>query len=149
MTLIELIVAFTIMLILSVMAIPLARVKLRAERERNLRYALRTMRAAIDKYKDVCDQGYFGSIKQGTFCYPETLNALVEGVALQGSQNTEDKKMKFLRSVPQDPFTKSTDWGLRSMQDDIGSTTWGGQNVFNVYSKSPEKAKDGHPYAEW
>jgi general secretion pathway protein G len=146
MTLIELIVSFTIILILSGMAVPLAKVKLRVQQERDLKYALQTMRAAIDKYNDYCYQGYFGAIKQGTFCYPESLEILVEGVKIQGA---DEKKMKILRFIPRDPFTTSTEWGLRSMQDDIKSTTWGGQNVFNVYTKSTEKAADGRAYAEW
>jgi general secretion pathway protein G len=146
MTLIELIVSFTIILILSAMAVPLAKVKVRSQREQDLKYALRTMRTALDKYKDLCDQGYFGAIKQGTFCYPESLNVLVDGVKLQGA---DDKKMKILRSIPMDPFTKTTEWGMRSMQDDLKSTTWGGENVFNVYTKTNEKASDGKAYSEW
>jgi general secretion pathway protein G len=145
-TLVELVVTFTIMLILSVMAIPLARVKIRTRREMDLKFALREMYAAIDKYKDACDQGIFGAIKQGTFCYPESLEILVEGVK---TQSADGKKLKFLRSVPRDPFTNSTEWGLRSMQDDAKAETWGGENVFNVYSKTRDRDKDGKPYSEW
>jgi general secretion pathway protein G len=145
-TLVELVVTFTIMLILSVMAIPVASVKIRARREMDLKYALREMYTSIDKYKDACDQGVFGATKQGTFCYPESLEILVEGVK---TQSADGKKMKFLRSVPRDPFTAGTDWGLRSMQDDSKAQTWGGQNVFNVYSKTLDRDKDGRPYSEW
>ena len=145
-TLVELVVTFTIMLILSVMAIPVASVKIRAQREMDLKYALREMYTSIDKYKDACDQGVFGATKQGTFCYPESLEILVEGVK---TQSADGKKMKFLRSVPRDPFTSGTDWGLRSMQDDSKAQTWGGQNVFNVYSKTSDRDKDGRPYSEW
>ena len=145
-TLVELVVTFTIMLILSVMAIPVASVKIRARREMDLKYALREMYTSIDKYKDACDQGVFGATKQGTFCYPESLEILVEGVK---TQSADGKKMKFLRSVPRDPFTSGTDWGLRSMQDDSKAQTWGGQNVFNVYSKTLDRDKDGRPYSEW
>lgn len=145
-TLVELVVTFTIMLILSVMAIPLARMKIRTQREVDLKYALRNMYAAIDKYKDACDQGVFGAAKQGTFCYPESLDILVEGVK---TQSADGKKIKFLRSIPRDPFTNSTDWGLRSMQDDSKAETWGGENVFNVYSKTREHDRDGKPYSEW
>jgi general secretion pathway protein G len=145
-TLVELVVTFTIMLILSVMAIPLARVKLRAEREVELKYALRDMRQAIDKYKDACDLGTFGAIKQGTFCYPESLSILVEGVK---TQSVDGKKMKFLRRIPRDPFTNSTEWGFRSMQDDVKAESWSGDNVFNVYSKTTERDRDGTPYSEW
>ena len=145
-TLVELVVTFTIMLILSVMAIPVASVKIRAQREMDLKYALREMYTSIDKYKDACDQGVFGATKQGTFCYPESLEILVEGVK---TQSADGKKMKFLRSVPRDPFTAGTDWGLRSMQDDSKAQSWGGQNVFNVYSKTSDRDKDGRPYSEW
>jgi len=145
-TLVELIVAFTILLILSSMAVPLARARIRMERERELRYCLREMQNAIDKYKDYCDAGYFGPPKLGTNCYPETLEILVEGQKL----NTPDgKKVKFLRKVPKDPFTGNTEWGMRSDQDDPKSTTWGGQNVFNVYTKTTEKDASGTPYAEY
>ena len=142
----ELIVAFTIMLILTSMAVPLARSKVRAERERELRYALRDMRYAIDKYKDFADANAFGPIKQGTDGYPESLQQLVDGVKLAGPK---DQKMYFLRRIPRDPFTGNREWGMRSDQDDPKATSWGGQNLFDVYSKTYEKAPDGTPYAEW
>jgi general secretion pathway protein G len=145
-TLVELIVAFTIMMLLAAMAVPLARAKVRRERERELRWALREVRTAIDKYKDVCDAQMLGPTKVGTECYPEKLEMLVEGVKLAGQV---DKKMRFLRRVPKDPITNSYEWGLRSVQDEPGSASWGGQNVFDVYTKSPEKAADGTPYAQW
>ncbi len=145
-TLIELIVAFTILLILTTMAVPLARSKVRSERERELRYALREMRSAIDRYKDYCDAGYLGQVKAGTNCYPETMDILVEGVKLPGP---DGKIMKFLRRIPRDPFTGKYEWGMRSDQDDPKSQSFGGQNVFDVYSKTTEKAADGTPYSEW
>jgi general secretion pathway protein G len=145
-TLVELIVAFTIMLILTTMAVPLARSKVRTERERELRYALREMRAAIDKYKDYADLGYLGPQKLGTNNYPESLDVLVEGVKLPGP---EGKLMRFLRRVPRDPFTGKIEWGMRSDQDDPKSQSWGGQCVFDVYSKTMEKAPDGTSYSEW
>lgn len=145
-TLVELIVAFTIMLILTAMAVPLARSKVRAERERELRFALDDMRRAIDKYKDFADAGAFGPLKQGTNGYPETLDQLVEGVKLAGPK---DQKQRFLRRIPRDPFTGKTEWGMRSDQDDPKSTSWGGQNVFDVFSKTYEKAPDGTSYSEW
>ena len=145
-TLIELVVSFTIMLTLCVMAVPLARVKVRSQREVELKYALREMREAIDKYKDDCDQAVFGAIKQGTFCYPESLDVLVEGVKTQAA---DGKKMKFLRGIPRDPFTNNKEWGLRSMQDDIKAETWSGDNVFNVYSKTKDRDRDGKSYSEW
>jgi general secretion pathway protein G len=143
---VELIVAFTIMLILTSMAVPLARSKVRVERERELRRALVDMRYAIDKYKDYADAGAFGPLKQGTNGYPESLEQLVEGVKLTGPK---EQKQRFLRRIPRDPFTGNTEWGLRSDQDDPKSMSWGGQNVFNVYSKTYEKAPDGTPYSEW
>jgi general secretion pathway protein G len=143
---VELVVSFSIMLILATMAVPLAKVKLRTQREVELKYALRDMREALDKYKVACDAGTFGAIKQGSFCYPESLQVLVDGVKTQAA---DGKKMKFLRRIPRDPFTKSNEWGLRSMQDEITSETWSGDNVFNVYSKSREKDSDGKPYSEW
>ena len=146
-TLVELIVAFTILSLLTTMALPLARYKVRRERERELRYSLREIRNAIDKYKDAADTGKLGiQQKQEAFGYPETLDALVEGVKAAGQVET---KMKFLRRIPVDPFTGKREWGTRSVQDDPSSTSWGGQNVFDVYSKTLEKAPDGKPYAEW
>jgi general secretion pathway protein G len=145
-SLVELIVAFTILTLLTALALPLARFKVRREKERELRYALREMRTAIDKYKDLCDKGGMEK-KMGTECYPESLDQLVEGVKL--ANDASGKKIRFLRRLPRDPFTNSTDWGLRSTQDDPKSTGWGGQNVFDVYTKTMEKSPDGTPYSEW
>lgn len=145
-TLIELIVAFTIMLLLTTMAVPLARSKVRRERERDLRFALREIRTAIDKYKDMSDLKQIPPGEVDSDGYPESLEQLVEGVKLSGSV---DKKVRFLRRIPKDPFTNSTDWGLRSTRDEPTSMSWGGQNVFDVYTKSMEKASDGTPYSEW
>jgi general secretion pathway protein G len=145
-TLIELIVAFTIMTLLTTMAVPLTRSKLRRERERELRYALREIRTAIDKYKDAADMNLLGPQKVGTENYPEKLEVLVEGVKVSGQV---EKKLKFLRKIPKDPMTNSQEWGLRSVQDEPASTSWGGQNVYDVYTKSTEKAADGTPYSEW
>lgn len=145
-TLVELIVSFTIMALLTTMAVPLARYKVRQQKERELRMALREIRTAIDKYKDLSDAGKIPPGKIGTEGYPESLEQLVEGVKLAGSI---DKKIRFLRRLPRDPFTGKAEWGIRSMQDDPKSQSWGGQNVFDVYSKTLEKARDGTPYAEW
>ncbi|MGE5487367.1 MAG: type II secretion system protein [bacterium] len=145
-TLIELIVAFTIMLLLTTMAVPLARSKVRRERERELRIALREIRAAIDKYKDMSDLKQIPPGSVDSDGYPESLEQLVEGVQLSGSV---DKKVRFLRRIPKDPFTNSTDWGLRSTRDEPTSMSWGGQNIFDVYTKSMERASDGTPYSEW
>ena len=145
-SLVELIVAFTIMSLLAAMAVPMARGKVRREKERELRYSLREIRTAIDKYKDMCDQNAFGQ-KLGTECYPETLAMLVEGVQL--ANDATGKKVRFLRRLPRDPFTKSTEWGMRSTADDPTAMSWGGQNVFDVYSKTLEKSPNGESYSDW
>ena len=142
----ELVVAFTILITLSAMALPMARYKVRREKERDLRYALREIRTAIDKYKDMAEQGQLGQMKLGSENYPETLEMLVEGVKIPGAQ---EKKIRFLRRLPRDPYTNSNEWGKRSVQDDPKSMSWGGQNVFDVFSKTMEKAPDGTAYSEW
>jgi general secretion pathway protein G len=128
------------------MAVPLARSKVRVERERELRAALDEVRDAIDKYHDLNMIGYFGPVKDGTDWYPETLDMLVDGVK---RNNADGTKMKFLRRIPVDPFTGRKEWGMRSDQDDPKSQSWGGQNVFDIYSKSTEMGSDGTPYSEW
>jgi len=145
-SLVELIVAFTILAVLASMSVPLARYKVNRDRERQLRTALDDMRKAIDKYKDMADKGELGPAKLGTEGYPDTLEILVEGVKKQG---TVDTKIRFLRRIPKDPMTNSFDWGKRSMQDDPKSTSWGGQNVFDVFTKGQTKAGDGTYYSEW
>ena len=138
--------AFTIMLILTTMVVPMARYRVRRDRERDLRHALREMRTAIDKYKDMSDSGQLPPAKLGTEGYPETLEMLVEGVKKAGQV---DQKVKFLRRIPKDPFTNSTDWGKRSMQDDPKTLGGGGQNIFDVFTKTTEKARDGSAYSDW
>lgn len=125
-TLLELIVAATILSILTMMALPLAQVTIKREKEKQLRRALWEMRDAIDKYEMAGERGAF-QIKADSGGYPPDLETLVKGVEAQGG-----KKMRFLRSIPIDPMTKSTEWGLRSMQDDPDSDSRGGQNVFDV-----------------
>ncbi|HTZ98520.1 MAG TPA: type II secretion system protein [Terriglobales bacterium] len=141
-TLVELIVATSILLILSTMAVPLARVTIKREREKELRAGLWQLRDAIDRYKDAADRGAF-QIKVGSEGYPPDLDTLVNGVDVGG------KKLKFLRRIPTDPMTGGTDWGLRSMQDDPDSDSWGGDNVFDVYTKSDGTALDGTKYKDW
>jgi general secretion pathway protein G len=145
-TLIELIVAVAILGLLSTLAVPLAAYKVKRDKERDLRYALREIRSAIDRYKDASDQQKI-QVKVGTDGYPEDLDVLVEGVKLVG--NATGANIKFLRRIPIDPMTGTADWGKRSSQDDPTSNSWGGQNVFDVYSKSMERARDGTPYSEW
>lgn len=141
-TLVELIVATTILVILTSLAIPLARVTIKREKEHELRRDLWEMRDAIDRYKDAADRGAFQT-KVDSQNYPPDLDTLVKGVDIKG------KKLKFLRRIPVDPMTNSTDWGLRSMQDDPDSDSWGGQNVFDVYTKSQGQALDGTNYKDW
>ena len=209
-TLVELIVAFSILLILSTMALPLAHVKIQREKERRLRGALSEMRKAIDRYKDMADAGRLGQVDPDTFGYPPTLDILVEGVPVRagaggsslggglgdragqtagmggrggragnsfgrgglgrsgnslgagsrGSRTndlmsrdledeTEEKKIRFLRKIPIDPITGQADWGLRAVEDDPGGFSWGGDNVFDVYSKSMDLALDGTRYNKW
>ena len=141
-TLIELIVTVAILTILASAAVPVARFKVKRDRERELRRDLWEMRDAIDHYKDAADRGAFQT-KVDSQNYPPDLDTLVNGVDVQG------KKVRFLRRVPVDPMTGKTEWGLRSMQDDPTSDTFGGQNVFDVYSKSQGTALDGTKYSDW
>ena len=142
-TLLELIVAATILSILTLMALPLARVTIQREKEKQLRKALWGIRDAIDKYEMAGERGSF-QIKVDSYGYPPDLETLVKGIDGPGG-----KKMRFLRRIPVDPMTKSKEWGMRAMQDDPDSDSWGGQNVFDVYTKSMDKAADGTPYSEW
>ena len=150
-SLVELIVAFSILLVLSTMAVPLARYQVRRQRERDLLADLREMRRAIDKYKDLCDAGKIPAGDPDTYCYPPKLELLVEGVKMTNTLagNGQSSKVKFLRRIPKDPFTGDTEWGKRSMQDDPTSNSWGGQNVFNVFTKAMDKAPDGSAYSDW
>ena len=141
-TLIELIAAITILAILTGAAIPVAKIRIKRERETELRHDLWEMRAAIDRYKDAADRGAF-QIKLGSEGYPPDLDTLVKGVDVQG------KTIRFLRRVPIDPMTGKAEWGMRSLQDDPDSTSWGEQNGFDVYTKSTGTALDGTKYSEW
>ena len=142
MTLVELVVAIAIMAILATGVLPITRTVVKREREKELRAALWEMRDAIDRYKDAADRGAF-QIKLGSEGYPPDLDTLVKGVDVSG------KTLRFLRRIPMDPMTHSTEWGLRSMQDDPASESWGGQSVFDVYTKSQGTALDGTKYADW
>jgi len=144
-TLIELIAAIGIIILLASFVLPVARVQLKRRRETELRRDLRAMRSAINRYKDFSDSGLI-PVKADTYGYPPDLATLVEGVPLKGTANT---KYKFLRKIPPDPMTGRPDWGLRSVQDDLDSSGWGGQNVFDVYSKSQGKGLDNTPYTGW
>jgi general secretion pathway protein G len=148
-TLVELIVAFTIMMALSAMSVPLIRAEIRRVREKELRIALETLRKAIDKYKDAADKGQLSPLAQtpDSMGYPLKLQDLVDGV--KGVGPTADVKVKFLRRIPIDPMTNSTEWGVRSMQDDPKGPGGGGQNVFDVFTKTSDKDANGIPYSEW
>ncbi|HET6206746.1 MAG TPA: prepilin-type N-terminal cleavage/methylation domain-containing protein [Terracidiphilus sp.] len=141
-TLVELIVTVAILAILAAGAAPIARFKVKRDKERELRYDLWTMRDAIDKYKDAADRGAFQT-KVDSQNYPPDLETLVNGVDVQG------KKVKFLRHIPVDPMTGKKEWGMRSMQDDPTSDSYGGQSVFDVFSKSQGTALDGTKYSDW
>ncbi len=143
--LIELIAAMTILLILTTLTLPLARNQIIRARETRLQEDLRMLREAIDRYKFDSDQGRI-PIKVDTFGYPPDLQTLVDGVPMKGSAKG---KYKYLRKIPIDPMTGSADWGLRAMQDDPDSKSWGGENVFDVYSKSQGTALDGTQYGNW
>ncbi len=144
-TFVELMVSITILILLTTVALPLARIQIQRTKEVELRRDLREMREAIDHYKDFADRGMI-PVKADTFGYPPDLQTLVDGVELKGSITA---KYKFLRKLPVDPMTESADWGMRSMQDDTDSRSWGGQNVFDVYSKSDGIGLDGTKYSDW
>jgi general secretion pathway protein G len=145
MTLLELVIACAILLILATVALPLERVTVIRHREADLRYDLRQLRDAIDRYKDYADKNLI-LVQAGTEGYPPDLQTLLTGVQLTGAQ---DRHIRFLREIPKDPMTGNTDWGLRSVQDDPDSTSWGGQDVFDVYSRSTGTALDGTKYSDW
>jgi len=141
-TLVELVVTVTILGILAAAAIPVARFQVKREKERELRRDLWEMRSAIDHYKDAADKGAFQT-KLESQNYPPDLDTLVNGEDVQG------KKVRFLRRIPVDPMTGKAEWGMRSMQDDPQSDSWGGQSVFDVFSKSTGTALDGTKYSDW
>jgi general secretion pathway protein G len=145
----ELLIVCALILILASAVLPLARVTAQRTREAELRRALREMRTAIDKFKDAADTQQIASleIKAGSEGYPSDLQMLVDGVSVPN--DTTGRKLKFLRKIPVDPMTHSTDWGLRSYQDDPDARSWGGQNVFDVYTKFEGTALDGTKYRDW
>ena len=144
-SLVELIITITIVAILAGLALPLARNSILRQREVELRRGLREMRVAIDRYKEASDLGLI-QVTLGTEGYPDSLEILVEGVDQIGQV---DRKLKFLRRIPIDPMTNSIEWGLRAYQDDPESASWGGDNVFDVYTKSIGVALDGTDYKNW
>jgi general secretion pathway protein G len=146
MSLLELIIASSILLILSSMALPTVRIVVVRQREQQLREALRQMRNAIDRYKDTADKNLI-RVELGSEGFPPDLETLVKGVSVGGGAT--GRNLRFLRRIPVDPMTGIKEWGLRSIQDDPDSTSWGGKNVFDVYSKSNGTALDGTKYSDW
>src|SRR5512142_2480469 len=148
-TFVELLITSLVILILASAAMPLARVTMQRQREIELRRTLRELRTAIDKYKDSVDAGLIAGteVKVGSEGYPPDLQTLVDGVPKNG--DASGAKLKFLRRIPMDPITHSTDWGFRSYQDATDAKSWGGQNVYDVYCKSEAKALDGTTYRDW
>ena len=144
-SLVELVVVVTLILVLTAMIVPVARFNWTRMKEMELKEALRNMRTAIDDYKRLSDQGLI-PVELGTEGYPKELEDLVKGVELVGQVK---KVRKFLRKVPIDPMTAEAEWGLRSLQDDPDSTSWGRQNVYDVYSLSERTALDGTKYKDW
>ena len=145
-TYIELLVAATILAILASAIVPMVKISVKRKKEIELRRALRQMRTAIDRYKELSDRGVIPKAGPETMGYPPDLETLVEGVRIIGTVN---RKIRFLRKIPIDPMTGKAEWGLRSVQDDPDSTTWGGQNVYDVYSLSEGTAIDGTKYKDW
>jgi len=146
---IELLIVTAILFVLASAVMPLAQVTSQRQREAELRANLRQMRTAIDKFKDAVDQGRISQmeLQPGSEGYPPDLETLVQGVPIQG--DASGAMLKFLRRVPVDPMTNSTDWGKRSYQDRPDAQSWGRQNVFDVYTKSEATALDGTKYREW
>ncbi|MGZ5478333.1 MAG: type II secretion system protein [Candidatus Aminicenantales bacterium] len=151
-TLVELIVALSIVAVLAMLALPLGKMAVKRTNEIELQRALRTMREAIDAYKKLADEKKF-EVDEETEGYPPTLETLVKGVEIQDKDSKgkagAKKTVKFLRRIPKDPMTDSYDWGLRSYQDDFDSDAWGEENVYDVYTKSPAIALDGTKYKDW
>ena len=148
-TFIELLVVVTILLVLASAVMPLAQVVSQRQREAELRRSLREMRTALDQFKNAVDQGRIPTteLEPGSEGYPPDLETLVEGIS--AANDASGRKLKFLRRVPVDPMTGSTEWGLRSYQDSPTSQSWGGQNVFDVYTKFNGTALDGTKYQDW
>jgi len=148
-TLVEMIITLTILAVLAGAVIPLAKVAVKREKEIELRRNLRIIREAIDAYKKLSDEKKI-EVEDDTEGYPPDLEALIEGVELkEGDEESDTKIMKFLRRIPKDPMTNSYDWGLRSYQDDPDSDNWGGENVYDIYTKSLGTALDGTKYKDW
>ena len=146
---VEMIAAAAILAVLAAAAVPLMHWDQKRRMEARLKISLQQMRDAIDQYKKYADQGLLIQSDVEQLGYPKTLDELVEGIDVGDPESTDAKTVKFLQRIPEDPFTGTEEWGMRSYQDDWDSTTWGGENVWDVYSLSPGKALDGSYYREW
>jgi general secretion pathway protein G len=144
-TLAELVMVAAILTILATVTLPVAKFTAKRSKEADLRQALRQMRSAVDEYKRYSEAGLI-PVDLGTEGYPKKLDVLVEGVAIVGQV---DKKLKLLRRIPVDPMTGKDEWGLRSYQDAFDATSWGGENVYDVYSESRGVGLNGVPYQKW
>ncbi len=146
---VELLIVTTILLILASAVLPMARVTSQRQREAELRRTLREMRTAIDKFKDAVDQGLIPTteLETGSEGYPPDLDILVEGARVAG--DGAGRKLKFLRRIPVDPMTNEAEWGMRAYGDSPDSRSWGGKNIFDVYSRSEGTALDGTKYSDW
>jgi general secretion pathway protein G len=148
-TFVELIVTTAVIMILASASLPIARVSIRRQKEAELRNTLREVRLAVDKFKDLCDQGRISSleVQAGNECYPSSLDQLVEGVGV--ANDVTGKKYKFLRRIPIDPILGRAEWGMRAYADPPTSTAWGGGSVYDIYSKAEGVGLDGTKYKDW
>ena len=144
-TLLELIISTSILLVLASAALPVVRMSVQRTKEAQLHKALREIRNAIDNYKDYADRNLI-RVELGSEGYPPDLETLVKPIQIGAGS---DRKVRFLRRIPVDPMTGRAEWNLQSVQDDPDSTSWGGNNVFDVHSKSQGTALDGTKYADW
>jgi general secretion pathway protein G len=148
-TFLELIVVTAIIMILAMGSLPMVRVSIRRQREMDYRYTLKTVRAAIDKFKDFCESNQFAptEVTYGADCYPTSLEQLVDGVTM--ASDPSGHKRKFLRRIPLDPITGTTDWGKRANTDAPDAKAWGGSSIYDIYTKSDGKALNGTKYKDW
>jgi general secretion pathway protein G len=146
-SLLELIITLAVLSILVTAVVPLTKTNIKRQREMELKQTLREIRQAIDRYKIACEAGAVGPLdkKVNDECYPPNIETLVEGITPPNST----RKIRFLRRMPRDPMTGKEEWGFRSIQDEPKSDSWGGQNVYDVYSKSGETALNGTKYKDW
>ena len=149
-TLTELLITIAILAILAAAVLPLAKVSVKREKEIELRRNLRVIREAIDAYKKLADEKKF-EYDEETYGYPPDLETLLNGIEIKEEEEGKEieRIVKFLRRIPKDPMMNSYDWGLRSYQDDLDSTAWGGENIYDVYTRTPGTALDDSKYREW